>query len=86
MVVDGAESAVSEVVSGVPQGTVLGPLLFLLHIGDIDDPLKHSILSSFADDTRMMKAVNTGEDVEHLQSDLNRIYQWTTENNMKLNG
>ena len=84
--VDGAESAFSEVVSGVPQGTVLGPLLFLLHIGDIDEPLEHSILSSFADDTRMMKAVNTGEDVEHLQSDLNRIYQWTAENNMKLNG
>ena len=86
VVVDGAESAFSEVVSGVPQGTVLGPLLFLLHVGDIDRNLVHSTTSSFADDTRITKAVNTDNDMVHLQADLSSIYQWTTENNMKLNG
>ena len=86
VVVDGAESIFSEVVSGVPQGTVLGPLLFLLHIGGMDHQLTHSTLSSFADDTRIMKAVNTENDIDNLQSDLDRVYLWMAENNMKLNG
>ena len=86
VVVDGAESAFSEVSSGVPQGTVLGPLLFLLHVGDIDCQLVHSIASSFADDTRIMKAVNSETDMKLLQDDLEAVYEWSAVNNMKLNG
>ena len=86
VVVDGVQSELAVVVSGVPQGTVLGPLLFILHIGDIDSVLEHSIASCFADDTRVIKSVCNEEDISELQSDLNRIYQWSLSNNMRLNG
>ena len=86
VVIEGSESELTNVISGVPQGTVLGPLLFILHIGDIDKVLQHSIASSFADDTRVIKSITTEEDIQDLQDDLCRVYSWSEENNMKLNG
>ena len=71
--------------SGVPQGSVLGPLLFLIMIGDIDAELHHSNATSFADDTRIKKKVETEDDVILLQADLNRILNWAQENNMEMN-
>ena len=76
----------SEVISGVPQGSVLGPLLFLIMIQDIDERILHSFLSSFADDTRLMKEIKNLADIIQLQEDLNAVYEWTELNNMKLNG
>ena len=67
----------STVISGVPQGSVLGPLLFLVMISDIDENVKHSILSSFADDTRLMKAITAAVDIALPQEDLNTVYEWT---------
>ena len=84
--VNGRKSKPARVNSGVPQGSVLGPLLFLIMVGDIDSSLKYSFLSSFADDTRVLKEINSLTDTLKLQSDLNRIYKWTVDNNMKLNG
>ena len=72
--------------SGVPQGSVLGPLLFLILIGDIDQNVAHAFLSSFADDTRIGSKITTVDDVSRLQADLNTVYEWTSENNMQLNG
>ncbi|KAK3872353.1 hypothetical protein Pcinc_022570 [Petrolisthes cinctipes] len=83
--VSGAMSSVSSVLSGVPQGSVLGPLLFLVHIHDIDSNITNSTVTSFADDTRITKVINTNEDAVLLQNDLEEIYEWANINNMKFN-
>ena len=74
----------SNVISGIPQGTVLGPILFLIFICDIDKNID-SIASMFADDTRVLGKIRTQEDVENLQLDLNKIYSWAENNNMLFN-
>ena len=86
VVINGAMSEDPQtVVSGVPQGSVLGPLIFFILIGDIDEEVLESIVKSFADDTRATKAIKTLQDTSLLQNDLNAIYKWTDDNNMSLN-
>ena len=58
VVVDGHLSFLAPIISGVPQGTVLGPILFLIFINDIEHCIANSIIRSFADDTRVSIAVN----------------------------
>ena len=85
VLVNGIKSDISEVKSGVPQGSVLGPLLFLILLGDIDRSVASAFVSSFADDTRVGHRIRTTEDANALQKDLNSIYQWSAKNNMKFN-
>ena len=77
---NGAMSAPSQVKSGVPQGTVLGPLVFLVMINDLGDVVDESLVSLFADDTRVTKVIKTKEDQEKLQNGLDKIYQWQNDN------
>merc|ERR1711874_417439 len=74
-----------EVRSGVPQGTVLAAILFLIMIGDIDKEIVRCIVSCFADDTRNSKKIKTEEDIKAMQDDLNKIYDWAEKNVMKFN-
>ena len=67
--VDGAMSGESVVVSGVPQGSVLGPLLFLIHLTDLDEDLQHSRLTSFADDSRVLRPIKGEGNCRLLQED-----------------
>ena len=76
----------SELKSGVPQGSVLDSLLFLILLGGIDYGIIKTFLSSFADDTRIGSQIMSAEDGKNLQTDLHTLYSWTTQNNMKLNG
>ena len=85
VLVNGKKSAPQPVISGVPQGSVLGPLLFLVLIGDIDQDVSSSFLSSFADDTRVGRHIETEEDAQLLQADLNAVYEWARRNNMEFN-
>ena len=84
VVVDGKKSVSSPVRSGVPQGTVLGPILFLLYVNDLETKIKNSKMNSFADDTRISKKISTQGDCDLLQQDLECVIVWSEENNMQL--
>ena len=78
VVVDGHYSYPTIVVSGVPQGTVLGPILFLIYTNDMNECISHSMLSNFADDTRLSMTISTCDDMSHLQTDINESIQYAT--------
>ena len=84
--VEGRISPLVHVLSGVPQGTVLGHILFLVHIRGISlDLSQGTSASSFADDTRVLRGVSSVEDCEQLQSDRHSIYEWAGDINMVFN-
>ena len=82
---DGFLSSYAAVGSGVPQGSVIGPLLFLIHIADIDYMLQFSAALSFADDTKLVMKLKNDEDGLNFQKDLESIYHWSLENKMSFN-
>ena len=85
VMVDGILSSPKPVISGVPQGSVLGPLIFLVLIADIDQNVVSALVSSFADDTRVTHGISCNADSTSLQDDLKTIYAWAKSNNMEFN-
>ena len=76
VIVDGEVSNWKSVLSGVPQESGLGPLLFLIYINDLDDSITSNILK-FADDTKVFRKVNTDGNKQHLQNNLDRLVKWS---------
>ena len=84
VVVEGKQSRWERVISGVPQGSVLGPLLFLIYIIDLKSVLLSSQALIFADDTKLIREILTMMDKFALQEDLQRVSEWSVANNMVL--
>jgi hypothetical protein len=63
-------------ISGVPQGTVLGPLLFLLYINDITAGIRSDV-RLFADDCILYRTIHSSSDVDILQDDINKLLLWS---------
>ena len=86
VVVDGERSKDETVISGVPQGTVLGPLLFLLHINDLPSVVHPGTSCRlFADDCLLYRPINSREDQLALQGDLKKLEGWADSWGMRFN-
>ena len=84
MVLNGAKSSWQPVISGVPQGTVLGPLLFLLYINDIVNNISSEI-RLFADDCVLYRRIRCLDDCRALQSDIDTLLHWSGTWQMQFN-
>ena len=84
VVVNGQSSLSVDVLSGVPKGTVLGPMLFLLHINDINKGV-NSQMRLFADDSIVCREIQTSADHLALESHLNKLHRWTKTWHMDFN-
>ena len=69
---------------GLPQGTVLGPLLFLVYINNLPDYINHSTIRLFADDCILHRSIQNEHNILLLQEDINSLYVWTIAWQMKL--
>ena len=69
----GATSSARTVLSGVPQGSILGPILLLLHVNDLPNAVHYSKIASFADDMKVFKQIDSFADSLSLQCDLNSL-------------
>lgn len=78
VVVNGEKSDEAPVISGIPQGTVLGPLLFVIYINDLLDKVNSDGLL-FADDTKIFKAISCKEDALALQHDVDLMQEWSVD-------
>ena len=73
------------VLSGVPQGSILGPLLFLVYINDLPSYASNSNLLLFADDTKCLKSITNLADCHKLQDDIDKLSLWCNQWRMKFN-
>ena len=84
VLVGGKLSALKNAQSGVPQGSILGPFLFVLFINDITDGISTGTqLSLYADDTKIWRSIKTGSDIDRLQKDIEYLHDWSLLNKMK---
>lgn len=84
--VKGAESNMIFVISGVPQGSVLGPILFIIYINDLDEQVENlNVLKKFADDTKGAKKIRSQNDANQMQDTLNNLFNWSKTWSMDFN-
>ncbi|CAB4010630.1 Hypothetical predicted protein [Paramuricea clavata] len=85
-VIDGVASQYLPVTSGVPQGSIIGPLLFVFFINDLPEFIPNqSKTALFADDTKLYRSISSISDYESLQRDISSLNYWSQNSNMKFN-
>ena len=85
VVLNGSQSEYAEINSGVPQGSVLGPLLFLVYINDLEQDIKSKV-KFYADDTMLYSIVkNPLLSADELNYDLDKIHRWAHQWKMQFN-
>ena len=84
VVVDGEVSSWKSVLSGVPQGSVLGPILFMVYINDLEEGVTGNILK-FADDTKLFTKTKEIGDKQNLQDDIDKLVKWSEKWQMLFN-
>jgi len=84
VVVGGAASGWTEVLSGIPQGSVMGPFLFICYVNDMPEAVE-GLIRMFADDTKIFNRANTPVERQSLQDDLNRLKKWSEEWQLRFN-
>lgn len=82
--INGKESSWRNVTSGVPQGSILGPVLFLMYINDFEVGVENEVLK-FADDTKLFGVVSGKDSAMSIQRDLNKLLRWTDQSLMEFN-
>ena len=85
VIIDGVKSRYVTVSSGLPQGTVLAGILFLIFINDLPESILNSFTGIFCDDTLLAREIKTKSDSIDLQNDLNSVFEWTKLWGMKFN-
>ena len=85
VVVNGYKSSPAAVQSGVPQGTVLGPVLFVIYMNNITEYVKSTLISMYADDSKLISSVKNMQDRAKIQTDLEGLIKWTVANSMEFN-
>ena len=83
VVINGTQSSWADVKSGVPQGSLLGPILFLIYVNDMPDEVKNSHIAMFADDSKCYKCITSETDCAVLQEDLNALSVWANLNELE---
>ena len=78
VIIIGKHSDWCNVLSGILQGSVLGPILFFVYINDINRNI-YNVILEFADDTKLFAVVKDSVSIESLRSDLKRLYEWSND-------
>ena len=85
MSLNGVDSSSLPVLSGVPEGSILGPLLFIIYVSDIPERITHSSALMFADDAKLLRSISSYNDRQLLQEDLTSIEGWCHQWHLNLN-
>ncbi|WP_244900114.1 reverse transcriptase domain-containing protein, partial [Oceanimonas baumannii] len=82
VVINGQQSSIKQLSSGVPQGSVLGPLLYKIYMNDIPRYIQHAKVNMYCDDTTLGKPIGDQSDQDLLQSDIDSLGEWANINGL----
>ena len=86
VVIDGIKSSLTPVHSGVPQGSIIGPILFVLFINDLPQEIdEESNIALYADDTKLWRSIKFDHDHSQLQKDIKYLHAWSLRNKIDFN-